>query len=173
MTAPDNTLTYDQDPPHRPGLDELGGGAKENHPKFPPDPVRHARAEEYNQMSKQIVRLAAIAPLAILFVRFSGGTPILDVVKTMGSLVVPGDFRVTDEAAGTTLISWSTGLGGKMPPTSGAPIASITEDVDGTIVALYATDFSSTPANNPGVRVKTRARSSGTLTDYAFAVEIH
>lgn len=173
MTQPNSTLTFDQDPPHRPGLDELGGAQKENHPKFPPDPVRHATAEEYNQITKQVTQLSSMAPLARLTVRFAAGAPTIDVAKTMGSQVVAGDFRVTDEGNGDTLISWSTGVGGKLPPTAGAPQCSLTEDADATICAFYTTDPGSTPPNNPAVRIKTRDRATGTLTDHAFTVAIH
>lgn len=45
-----DTLTYDQTPPHRPAIDELGGGAKVNVAPEP-DPVRQLRAEDINQLS--------------------------------------------------------------------------------------------------------------------------
>ena len=105
-----NTVTYDQATPHRPGIDDVGGGAKTN-ATDPPDPVRHITAEDINQLSKQIVELAATACAAILVIKFTAGTPSIESTTGMGSAAKnPSTFTVTDLGVGHTRISWSAGV---------------------------------------------------------------
>ncbi len=166
MADASNVLTYDQDPPHRPTLDELGGGAKENDPEFAPDPVKHPRAQEFNQFSRQFAAIGKITPLAKLHIRFASGVPTIEAVQSPGSNVLAADFHLVDTAAGNTLIWWTTGAGGKLPPTTGFPEATVAQDGDTTITAVYES-----VSGNPGVRVRTR--TAGTLADASFVVTIN
>src|SRR5437868_3220887 len=107
--AATNESTFDLDPPHRPAISELGGAAKENNPKRPPDPVKHPTAEEWNHFAKLLAKLGATMYLARLYVKFSGGTPsIQNVMSPRGDILV-SDFIVVDVGAGDTKISWKTG----------------------------------------------------------------
>jgi hypothetical protein len=162
-----DTLTYDADPPHRPALSELGGGAKENVAKRPPDPVKHPTAEDFNQMSKQHEAANRVLPLARLFVRITAGTPSVFAVQALGSNVVVGDFTVTDNAAGDTTIAWTTGTGGKLPAAVGVGGLTVTSDV----AIDEARAFLTTSGSNPAVRVKTK--NGGTGTDTNFTVDIY
>lgn len=162
-----NTLTYDQDPPHRPDLTELGGGAKENHAKRPPNPVTMATAEDFNQLTKQVEAFARVAPLARLWVRFNAGTPSVHSVQALGSAVVIGDFTVVDNGDGDTTISWTTGVGGKLPAAVGVKAAQ-TDDVE---IDRGPRAVLTTVGSNPAARVKTKLGATG--TDANFCLEIY
>jgi hypothetical protein len=100
-----NTITYDQNPPHRPGTDDVGGAAKVN-ARRPPDPQRALTAEDINQLSKQIVEIAGVSPVAILVV-VNTGTPTIESVTGMGSAAKnPSTYTLTDLGVGHTRISW-------------------------------------------------------------------
>lgn len=146
--ASSNTLSYDDDPTHRPALSELGGGAKENDPEFPPDPVKHIKAEDINQASKQIEAFGRVAPLAIVWVRNVAGTPAIFAVQALGANVVAGSFTVTDTGTGDTLISWKTGLGaasGALPAVVGV-VAMQTDDVEVDRIRAILTSSGGDPA---------------------------
>jgi hypothetical protein len=170
MTA-SNTLTFDQDPPHRPALSELGGATKENDPVFPPDPVIHPTAEEFNQLQKQAEAFGRVAPLARIWVTFSAGTPSIAAVQALGSAVVASSFTLVDNGAGDTTIWWRTGAGapaGALPPTTGGGcVVSQTDDVEIDRIRAFLTTVSS----NPAVRVKTKLGATG--TDANFVVEVY
>ena len=112
----DSTLTYEQDPPRRPALDDLDGGACENDPKKPPQPGIDPSAEAMNQRDKLVVGLAALVGAAWVHVTFSAGTPSIAAVGGMrqgANALVAGDFAVTDNGAGDTSVVHA---GGKLPP---------------------------------------------------------
>lgn len=162
----DNTLTFDQDPPHRADLTELGGGAKENDAIHKPDPVKHPTAEDFNQASKQLAAFNRVAPLALVWVRITAGTPAIYMVQALGANVVPTDFTPTDEGAGQTLITWTTGTGGKLPGAIGVK-ASQTDDVEIDRIRAILT----TNGSDPAARVKTKLGLTG--TDCNFCLEIY
>jgi hypothetical protein len=166
--ASSDTLTFDQDPPHRPGLSELGGGAKENSLRQPPNPVTMPTAEDFNQFSRQHEAAGRVLPLARLWVGFSGGTPAILLVQALGGNVVAASFTVTDEGAGVTLISWKTGLGapdGALPHAIGVKVGQ-TDDVEiDRIRAILTSD-----SGDPAARIKTKLGASG--TDCNFWLEI-
>ena len=161
-----STLTFDQNPPHRAGLSELGGGAKENSVKYPPDPTKHATAEDFNQFSQQHAAANRVLPLFRLFVTFNAGTPSIATCQALGSNVVAGDFTIADNANGDTTISWTTGTGGKIPAAIG-PVVSQTDDTEIDRIRAFMT----TVGSNPAVRVKTKLGATG--TDANFCVEIY
>ena len=57
-----NTLTFDESPPRRPGLDDVGGGQKVNDGGTP-DPIRDPTAEDANQTAKQLVAIGKVNAL--------------------------------------------------------------------------------------------------------------
>lgn len=166
--ASEDTLTFDQDPPHRAALSELGGGAKENNTTFRPDPVKHPTAEDFNQMSRQLEAFNRMTPLVRLFVRIIAGTPSVFAVQAPGNNVATGDFNVIDNGAGDTTIWWTTGTGGLLPAAVGVGGLTITEDVAITEARALLT----TQAGNPAVRVKTKITGS-VATDAHFTVDIY
>lgn len=165
-----NTLTYDQDPPHRPGLQELGGGVKKDHPdpEKAPDPVTMLTAAQENQNEKQVEALSRVTALVRLWVTFSGGTPSIVNVQAMGTNVTAPKFTVADNGDGDTTISWKTGAGapaGALPPAIGAKVSQ-TDDTE--IDRLRA--FLTTVGSDPAVRVKSKLGVVGTNCN--FVVEI-
>lgn len=167
--ASSDILTFDQDPPHRPGLTELGGGAKENHPKYPPDPIKHITAPDFNQLSKQAEAAGRIMPLARLFVRFNAGTPVISKVQSPGANVVADSFDLTDEGAGVTLFVWDTGESvpaGALPPAEGVGVVQNDDTEIDRIRAILTTS-----AGRPAARVKTLLGGVG--TDANFILEIY
>lgn len=158
-----NTLTFDDSPPRRPTIDDVGGGQKVN-ATAAPNPVTQATAEDFNQTTKQVVAYGKMIPLARLFVTFAAGVPSITTMHTPSEVLVIGDFTVTDNADGDTTISWVVT---KMPARSGGPIVSQIDDTDiDKLRAFYTTD-----SGNPAVRVKSLLGGVG--TDANFVVEIY
>ncbi len=166
--ASDDVLTFDQDPPHRAGVSELGGGAKENSVAFPPDPVKHMTAQDCNQFTGQLGAFNRMTPLARLFVRIVAGAPQIFAVQCPGSAVVAGNFTLVDNGPGDTTIWWTTGTSGSLPTAIGVGGLTITEDVAITEKRALLT----TVSGNPAVRVKTFITGS-VATDANFTVEIY
>ena len=158
-----NTLTWDENPPRRPGLSDITGGTKENRPGRAPDPVTMPCAEEDNQRAKQIAAMAAVVPMAILYITFPAGVPTV-AVKAVGTNVVAGDFTAVDNGPGDTTIHWAASV---LPPVWSAPIMSQVEDLE--IDRMRA--FYTTSGANQAVQVKTSLGGAG--TDAAFVVEIY
>jgi hypothetical protein len=157
-----STLTFDDSPPRRPSLDDVGGGQKVN-ATTPPDPVAQATAEDFNQISKQVVAHGALVPLARLFVTFSAGVPSITGMQSPSADLVVGDFTVTDNATGDTTISW---IESSLPQRAAGPIVSQIDDVD--IDKMRA--FNTTASGNPAVRVKSFLGGAG--TDANFVLDI-
>lgn len=167
--ASSNTLTFDQDPPHRPALNELGGGAKENSAQYPPDPVKHPTAEDDNQKSRQAEAFGRVAPLARLWVRIVAGTPAVYNVQALGNNVAIGSFTVTDNGVGDTIISWKTGTGapaGALPAAVGVKAVQ-TDDTEIDRIRAILTTFGADPA----AEVKTKL--GAVATDCDFCLEIY
>jgi len=162
-----DTLTFDDNPPHRAALVELGGAGKENSTDFPPNAVKHPTAQEFNQYAKQIAAFNRMTPLARLFIRIAGGVPSVLAVQAAGSTIATTDFTVVDNAAGDTTVWWTTGTGGKLPAALGVGGLTITEDIAITEQRAILTSVS----GNPAVRVVTKA--GGVATDASYTVEIY
>lgn len=162
--AASNTPSWDQTVPRRPVIDDLGGGAKENHPTKPPNPVTMACAEDFNQATKQIAAMGRVCPLARIFVVFTAGVPSVASVQAPGAGVVVGTFTPIDNGAGDTTIWW---LSTVIPSVGGGPKAFQTSDV----AIEECRGFYTTSGGNPAVRVKTLF--GGVATDANFAVELY
>lgn len=162
--AASSTLSWDQTVPRRPTIDDLGGGAKENHPTKPPNPVTMATAEDYNQATKQIAAQGRVCPMARVFVTFTAGVPAVSSVQAPGTNVVTGTFTVVDNGVGDTTLWW---LATVIPAVGGGAKAFQTSDV--AIEECRA--FYTTSGANPAVRVKTLF--GGVATDANFAVELY
>jgi len=164
---PSSTRTFDQTPPRRPTIDDVGGGLKTNRTPAP-DPVRDATAEDYNQLGQQGVAAGSMIPLARVFVTISGGVPAVTSVMAPGSAVTTSSFTVTDNAAGDTTISWPVAL---LPTRAAAP-GGLTQTDDTEIDRLRAlyTTAAVPAANSPAVRVKSKLGATG--TDCNFVVDI-
>lgn len=163
--AASSTLTYDLANPRRPSLDDdFHGAAKENHPKFPPNPITMMVAEEVNQTYKLAVALARMTPHARIFVTFTAGVASIALVQAMGTNVSAASFTLVENGVGDTSLRWAPL--GVLPARAGGPKAFLTQNADATIAPEYTVEGASLNA----VRVRTRV--GGVLTDVNFCVEI-
>lgn len=110
MAAP-SYLTWDGDPPNsvvprRPSTDDVGGDAKVDDANYPPDEDEDPTAAGWNQKAKQIPALAKSAAVAVLYVKFTAGDPVIQQASGPGAAVVPALFTPTDNADGDTTIAW-------------------------------------------------------------------
>lgn len=158
MGDPSDTLTYDQVPPRRPGLDDVGGATQENDPDYPPL-VGMPTAEMANQAQKLLSAFGAVTPLAIVSVRFNAGTPVVDLYTEVRS--APAAPTVADLGAGDTSITWS-------PFPFPAPVARamVTLSEDLAMLAPVVVPISN------GFEVKTR-NSAGALADCGFVLAVY
>jgi hypothetical protein len=158
MTAPAE-YTYATTTPRRPSLDDLGGAGFENHPTHPPDRRTMPNAEEANQKAQNLAGLNRVCPLAVLYVTFAAGAPVLTTVRAMREGVLTSSFTLTDNAAGDTSITWAASL---LPGLTFPPTVSVADDVEIDRVRAYVVAG--------GVRVKTKLGATG--TDAAFVVTL-
>jgi hypothetical protein len=156
-----NTLTWDLPTPRRPGIDDLGGGAKENARGRHANPATSPIAEEYNQLTKQIAALAKVAPGIRASIRFSAGAPILDGFESPSSIAF-GDITVVDNGTGDTTIKWASG---RIPLPQTQPRAWVNGSAADYRIA--AERFSG--GGFDGVRVRTK--DAAAAADIAFTFE--
>lgn len=155
-----NTVTYDLIPPLRPGIDDVGGGAKVNATQ-PPDPQRGLDAADWNQASKQLVELAAVVPVVVLAIKFTAGVPLIDQVTGAGTAAKnPATYTVTDNGAGDTTIAWPAGT---FPGRTAPAKAGIT----GATVGMIAVE---TLTNSVRVRTLT---SAAIAADLPFTLDLY
>ena len=155
-----DTLTYDQTPPHRPGIDELGGGAKTN--GLPePDPVTMLRAEDVNQLSQQAAAVGRVMPVALLQVDVSGIVYGATALACAPTGMTTSDFNLVRNGAGDVTITWTADL---LPSPAARPRVS----VQGSTPLLTAVQ--SVSAVSCRVRMVTHAN---TATDSSFDLDIY
>ncbi len=160
-----DTLTYDQSPPRRPTLDDLGGGEKVNDGTSPPDPVRHLTAEDANQTAQQIAAIGRVMPVGRVSVRIGGGgAHVVDKQNCAPSAATLLSFTVTDHGTGDIEIRWAQSL---FPPAQGNPVAHAT----GSNPALIATEATTQGSSTYGARVRTQ-NAAGAALDVPFELEI-
>lgn len=169
---PVSYLTYEGDPtngvlPFRPSLAECGGGGKLDNPDFPPGPDM-ACAAGYNQMSMLFPALAKVTAAALVYIS-NNGIALVTGLRGASSVLtrcplpavptstvnVCGDFTVTRHGAGGDVELQAAAT--KLIP----PFACLA-------FPQAAGDFLASARLNgtgDGVRVETRDKSSGLLTD--------
>ncbi len=159
MTAAE-TYTYDDVPPRRPSLDDLGGADYENDPLAPPDHRTMPNAEATNEGARSLAGLNRVSPVAVLHVTFPAGAPAIQSVRGARTSIAPSDFTVTDNGVGDTSITWSANL---LPASTMPPIATLAEDVEIDRLRAYLV--------TGGARVKTKLGASA--TDCAFELVLY
>lgn len=149
--------------PRRPSTDDLGGDAKQDNAKYPPDDVEHFTAAGWNQLVKQAAALARVTPACVLEIRFSGGAPYVARCSAASANVSIATFGTpTDNGtAGDTTIAWPADT---FPPAVLSPsgltlLSSSTAVLDGHVEEV---------AN--GIRVRTK--SGGVAADIPFTIQI-
>jgi hypothetical protein len=161
-----NTLTFDQTPPRRPTLADVGGGAKVNTSSRAPDPVRQATAEDFNQLSQQAAAAGRVMAVALLSVRISGGNHQLNKQSCAPSTTTLASFALIDHGVGDIEITWSNAL---FPPAQASPRAYVTGATPAIIAAEATTN---TTPNTYGVRVRTQ-NAAGAPVDVPFDVDVY
>lgn len=158
MTTP-STCVFDLTPPRRPGIDDVGGGAKQDDIFFPPDPVEMPTGADDNQHQNLHVRACGIVPAATVTVHFSGSTPSVFLVQALSLAVVSGTFTVTDLGVGITKLSWAAN---KFPARIADHRAWATGGAIASATAETGTNF---------VTVRT-GNAAGAAADIPFVVDI-
>lgn len=153
-----STLTYDQDPWHRPGLDELGG-ASQQLATIPRDPRTVPHVKTFQQLVRQIVSQATLAPSVRLQVEFPSGVPTITQLIALNTEIVAGDFTITDNGNGDTSLTLTNYVGEQLSPLE----LTVVEDVEIDRERVFAI------AN--GWRVKTKLGATG--TNAAFVLALH
>lgn len=106
MTTPIvNTLALV--PPRRPTIEDLGGVAKENDAKFPPNPVTQPTAEDWNEKTRMLAAAWRTVPVAVIPVTFNAGAPTIGDVQCGNPALVAGNFTPIDNGPGDTTIEWA------------------------------------------------------------------
>lgn len=147
--------------PRRPSTDDLGGDAKQDNSKYPPDDVEHFTAAGWNQLVKQAAALARVTPACVLEVRFSSGTPYVARCSAASSNVSIATFTPTDNADGDTTIAW---------PADTFPPAVLSPSGLTLLVTTSADRAGDVEEVSSGFRVRTKA--GGVATDIPFTIQI-
>ena len=95
--------------PRRPGVDDVGGSAKEDNQKYPPNPLTMLAAADWNQVARLLVGFSRVLPVAVISVEITGGVPAISYFESVASNLVAGDITVTDNGAGDTSLTWTAG----------------------------------------------------------------
>jgi hypothetical protein len=166
MTTLSSVLTYDQANPHRPTIAELGGGAFQDHPRYPPDPATQPSAGMFNQAMKQIVALAGMAPSLKIQVEFPGGVPTITQLIALSTRITAATFtslggQLQDFGNGSTFILLPPGL---LPSQLVRPSGL-------TIVDNVEIDRMRVVPGSGGFLVITKLGSVG--TDAAFVIQVN
>jgi hypothetical protein len=158
MAAADDN-TFDLDPPRRPSLDDCGGAGKEDDVEYPPDPLTHPTAAEFNLFARMIAVFGGVLPHTFVDVRINAGAPVIDAAGSFRTSVTTATFTPTDNGTGDTTIAWPADT---FPTAIGKPVACITSSSGDYLepnVDVLTNSF----------RVKTKDKT-GALADVAFKV---
>jgi hypothetical protein len=149
---PDNAIS-----PRRPGIEDVGGGQKQNDQAFLPDPDM-PDADDDNQHQKLLVGLSKVANMAAIYVKFSGGVPSIFGIRAVGSELQASDFTVTDVATGKVKLACPSSK--IVPPWYGRAFPQATGDHK---AVAYV--------SGSGEELTVEIRTSGTLADVDTVVE--
>lgn len=155
MTIPENVLTYDQSPPHRPSINDLQYEPKANAVQYPPSDKKGPFAEEANQQALQIAALSNTSYIAVITVTITAGSGAVTGLSTVFG--TPPLFVATRTGAGVVDVTTASAL----PPPQFPATACVIEDKAATINCVPITN---------GWRVKTSV--AGTPTDTNFALKV-
>lgn len=146
-----STNTFAESPPRRPTIDDVGGGQKVNDSIDRPDPARDATAEDFNQLSQQVVGLARTTPHTRVTYRYNGSSyqvtrvaslvPAIDLL-TAQTLLVP-----MINTAGDVSIFWPQA-------TFPTPVADHGARPTGSTATTLACETLALAGGNLGVRVR-------------------
>lgn len=148
--------------PRRPSTDDLGGDAKQDNTKYPPDDVEHFTAAGWNQKVKQLEAMARVVPACVLEVRFNAGAPYVARCSAASRNVSISTFGTpTDNGTGDTTIAW---------PANTFPPAVLSPSGLTLLVTTSADRAGDVEEVANGIRVRTKA--GGVATDIPFTIQI-
>jgi len=142
--------------PYRPGIDTVGGAAFVDDSEFPPDPTQQLTALAENQNEMLMVALSKVTPAALIYVKFTGGTPSIFGLRAASSILLPEHFTIIDRGTGDTEIT--------------CPATRLIQPLACIAVPQATGDFRASGYVNgtsTGIRIETR-NGSGSLTDCNF-----
>ena len=145
----------------RPGLSDIGGGAKEDDQEYPPDPVTMPTADDENQQEMILVGFGQVTSPVATSIEFAAGVPQFKYLNAIDYNLLAADFTIVDNGVGDTTI-YTAAV--NLPARFLDPTGTINENTaQGTICAVpYAAGA------NLGVRVYTYA--AGVAADLDFTV---
>jgi hypothetical protein len=160
--------TFDLTPPARPSLADLGGAAKRDDARNPPDPVTMACAQNWNFFARELEALGKFVPFLEVVIDLGSGTPALTFVQSARSLLdltflqaVTG--LLVDNGMGDTTFDYTSIVGIFPPPTRPPRV-----DLIAATGARYPGVSQPTPTS---VRIVTQ-NGGGVATDYSFTLTI-
>jgi hypothetical protein len=151
--------TFDITPPRRPGITDVGGGAKVNDGEIS-DPAGMPTAEDDNQHQNLIVRYGTVVPVCIITVHYAAGVPSINKVAAVSTAVVSGIFTVVDNGVGDCSITWPANT---FPAAMADAVARI---ASATIGMISCENISN------GVRVRIKD-SAAAAADLNFVVDVY
>jgi len=150
---PDNSIS-----PRRPGIDDVGGAAKEDDQEFPPNPITMPTAPDENQAERLLVGYGKVVDSAKVYVKFVAGAPTIFGIRAVGENLIGSDFTPTHVATGKVKIACPSSK--IVPPFFGKAYPQATGD--NTAVA-YIT--------GSGEEITIETRTAGALADVDFVLE--
>ncbi len=160
MGANEDEYTWTTAPVHRATLDDLGE-LKEDEQGFEPNKADDPFSGEMNEIKRHVAGLNAMIDASIVWVEYSGATPVVAQVKTMRMDEAPNSFTIAPDGTGVVKVSWTAGF---LPAQQAAPISTLNEG-PGMIYAEID------PLNANGVIVKTH-NAAGSPANLKFNVAI-
>ena len=163
-----SSYTFDLTPPRRPSLADLGGAAKQDHAKYPPNPITMVTAENWNHFARAIEAWGNMVPFLVVTVDMLSGTPTLQAVQSVRSTFTLTYLQaivglLVDNAAGDTTFDYTSIANQFVPPTRPPQV-----DVIGATGARYPGVSQPTTTS---VRIITQD-SGGVAADYTFVLTL-
>lgn len=160
--------TFDLTPPRRPSLADLGGAAKRDDAKFPPDPTSMPTAQNWNFFARELEAIGKFLPFLVVTVDMLSGTPTLVYVASARSSIDLTFLQaiaglLVDNGPGDTTFDYTT-IASIFPPPTRPPQV----DLIGATGARYPGVSQPTTTS---VRIVTQDGGGGAV-DYSFTLTI-
>lgn len=160
-----SVCTFDQSPPRRPLLEDLGGDQKENELGYEPDPITDPSADEYNQRAGFLAAIARIMFVARISVTWSGSAYTIASVGAApkSDTFTAGSITLANPSSGIVTLNWTKDTTQPtLPSSAGPPMLSINSLLSSASFVPWAEVWSD-GSGNPGVRIHMPADGSFTV----------
>lgn len=160
--------TFDLTPPARPSLADLGGAAKRDDARFPPDPTSMPTAQNWNFFARELEAIGKFLPFLKVVIDLNSGTPTLTYVASARSSIDLTFLQaivglLVDNGPGDTTFDYTSIANIFPPPTFPPEVALI-----GATGARYPGVSQPTSTS---IRVVTQD-GGGAAVDYSFTLMI-